>query len=84
MNVVLADYARNWLLHHINMLPQKCHETFKLMYGMNVDDKGNPRRTADEAKALSILEVLDEMLPEKYDWAMVQVMSSLKREGINI
>lgn len=74
MNKHLIDFARKYLKDSLAKLPKSWHETFVLMYG-----RDNERRSVEEAKALDINDVVDNMPTDKLDWAMCQVDNSLSK-----
>lgn len=74
MNRHLIDFARKYLKDNLAKLPKSWHETFILMYG-----RDNERRSVEEAKALDINDVVDNMPTDKLDWAMSQVENSLRK-----
>jgi len=83
VNKQISDFARNTLKEKLPKLPQGWQDKFKLMYGRgnheNLTSKNSSMRTPEEAKALTIDEVVNEMPDDKLDWAMQQVENSLKK-----
>ena len=79
MNTQLEQYARQTLKEQLAKLPGEWQETFKLMYGRGKVSFGIPARTVEEACAMNINEVVDEIPNIKLDWAMQQVENSLKK-----
>lgn len=79
MNAQLEAFARQTLKDGLAKLPPDHHRIFKLMYGRG-KLKGNvPERTVEEAEAVPIDQVVDEMPPERLDWAMQQVQNSINK-----
>jgi len=75
MNKQLEDYARARIKQDLAQLPEAHQHKFKLMYG-----RDNGKRSVEDAAALSINDVVDNMMPvDKLDWAMQQVENSLKK-----
>ena len=72
MNNQLQQFARNTIKSGMAKLPEHMQDTFKLMYGRN-----GGRRNVDDAKAMPINEVVDEIPADRLDWAMQQVERSL-------
>jgi hypothetical protein len=83
MNDQLQQFARQSLKDGLAKLPEGNHRIFKLMYGRgnheNLTSKIPSMRTVEEAEAMNINDVVDEMPAEKLDWAMQQVENSLKK-----
>ena len=71
----LVATARQMLKDGLAQLDEKNHDIFKLMYAR---DKG--RRTVDEAKAIPINQVVDEMDPDKLSWALCQVERTIDKK----
>lgn len=74
MNSQLEQFARNTLKQQLNSLPDSWINTFKLMYGR----KGG-KRSVEDAKAMDIGAVVDEMPIDQLDWAMQQVSNSISK-----
>ena len=72
MNEQLQTFARNALKAGLAELPESWQNTFKLMYA-----RDNGKRSVDEALAIPINQVVDEMPADNLDWAMQQVNTSL-------
>ena len=72
MNNQLQEFARQTLKDSLSKLPVDWQDLFKLMYGRN-----NGVRSVEDTKLMSIQDVVNEMSPEKLDWAMQQVQNSL-------
>lgn len=72
MNKQLQDYARNFLKTHVTALPEKNQIVFKLMYGRN-----GGQRSVEDAKAMDVPAVVDEIPSDKLDWAMHQVSQTI-------
>jgi hypothetical protein len=66
MNHILQGFARQWLKDGLAKLPEGSHLLFRRMYSH--DDLTRP-----------IDAVVDEMAPEKLNWAMQQVENSLEK-----
>jgi hypothetical protein len=62
---------RKWLIENLATLPESWQDKFKLMYGMN-----GGKRTAHQAVAMSIEEVVLEVPSGKLRWAVQQVKNS--------
>ena len=74
MNTTLQDFARKTLLEGLAQLNEKEHRIFKLMYGRN-----DGKRSVEDAKAMSIEDVVAQMPADTLDWAMTQVANSLNK-----
>jgi len=74
MNKVLVSTARQYLLNTVPSLPEGCQKVFRLMYG-----RDGGKRSVDDAKAMSIEDVVVEIPEESLSWAMTQVENSLKK-----
>lgn len=74
MNTQLQNFARATLKDWLAKLPESNHDVFKLMYARN-----GGKRSVEDAKAMPINEVVDEMPADKLDWAMQQVERTLKK-----
>lgn len=74
MNKQLQDYARAELKAGLDKLPEKNHQTFKLLYA-----RDNGKRSVAEALAIPIHDVVDGMPPWQLDWAMSQVQAALEK-----
>lgn len=74
MNNTLKTYAKSQILNGLLKLPDGWQEKFKLMYGRN-----GGKRSVEDAKAMTIEEVVEEMSEEKLDWALSQIENSLKK-----
>lgn len=74
MNPDLAAFAREKIKHGLAQLPASYHEVFNLMYG-----RAGGKRSVEDAKAMPVNDVVDQMPAEKLDWAMTQVDNSLKK-----
>ena len=71
----LSEYARNYIKENIVQLPESNQRLFKLMYGR---DNGN--RSMEDAIAMEIEEVVNEIPDEKLSWAMEQIDNTLKEK----
>lgn len=76
MNDALQKFARQYLKEGLDKLPASNQRIFKLMYARN-----DGKRSVEEAEAVPIHQVVDEMPPNKLDWAMQQVDNSFKKTG---
>lgn len=74
MNNQLQQYARNTIKNGLAKLPPENHRVFKLMYAR---DKG--RRSVEDALAMDINMVVDQMPDDRLYWAMQQVQNSLDK-----
>lgn len=74
MNNTLEQFARANLKEELAKLPESNHKIFKLMYGRN-----NGKRSVQDAEAMDVNAVVDEMEIEKLDWAMQQVANSVAK-----
>lgn len=72
MNQQLQDFARNYLKTNIADLPAENQRVFKLMYGRN-----GGKRSVEDATAMDIAAVVDEMPTDALDWAMQQVQRTI-------
>lgn len=83
MNEKLQVFARESLKNGLAKLPEGWQRKFKLMYGRgnheNLTSKIPSMRTVEEAEAMDINAVVDEIPAEKLDWAMQQVENSLQK-----
>lgn len=79
MNSQLEQFARQTLKDQCAQLPDDWNRTFKLMYGRGKITRGVAARTVDEACAIPINDVIDEVPPDKLDWAMSQVANSIRK-----
>ena len=69
MNDDLQDYARIKLKEGLAKLPHTHHRLFKRMYSHEDIDK-------------DINIVVDEMPDDEFEWAIQQVRTSIKKEGV--
>jgi 5-methylthioribose kinase len=74
MNDKMQNFARKFLLDGLETLPEGYNRTFKLMYGRN-----NGKRSVEDTEKMSIDAVVEEITPEKLDWAMQQVERSIAK-----
>ncbi len=74
MNDTLQKFARNYLKEGLSQLTPENHRIFKLMYGRN-----NNKRSVTDAEIMLIDKVIDEIPPEKLDWAMEQIRRSVEK-----
>lgn len=68
MNEQLQRFARATLKDGLAKLPESNQRLFKLMYG-----RANGRRSVEDAEAMDIGAVVDEIPSDRLDWAMQQV-----------
>ena len=68
MNQQLQDYARDYLKGSVSIMPEYNQRVFKLMYGRN-----DGKRSVDDAVAMDVSAVVDEIPADRLDWAMQQV-----------
>jgi hypothetical protein len=76
MNETLQAFARQTLKDGLAQLGDGEHRLFKLMYGRN-----GGKRSVEDALAMPIDAVVDEVRPEQLDWAMRQVDGSLYQKA---
>lgn len=74
MNNQLQEYARDNLKEGLSQLPNGWQDKFKLMYA-----RDNGSRSVEDAIAMSINDVVDQIPADKLDWAMTQVENSLEK-----
>ncbi len=72
MNKQMQQFARDTLKAGLAQLPESKQIIFKLMYA-----RDNGKRTIEVACQMSINDAVDDMPPDKLDWAMQQVENSL-------
>jgi hypothetical protein len=68
MNVLLEEYARDWLRVHACRLTDEQRHVFKRMY-------------SHEDLSADMEKVIASMPKEKLDWAMMQVNDTIKKNG---
>jgi len=73
MNKQLQEFARSTLKKQLSMLPEKNQRIFKLMYGRNLNARGDAKRSVADTELMSINNVVDEMPEDNLSWAMEQV-----------
>ena len=76
MNEPLQAYARKFLKEELAKLPPDNQKLFKLMYG-----RCNGLRSVEDAEAMTVEEVVDEIPYQSLDWAIQQVQNTLKKQG---
>jgi len=76
MNTQLQDFARTQLKQGLSQLSVAWQDKFKMMYA-----RDGGKRSFEDAKAMSIDDVVDEMRDDKLDWAMQQVERSLPKQA---
>ncbi|WP_019101462.1 hypothetical protein [Chromobacterium haemolyticum] len=74
MNTQLQEFARITLKNGLGKLPESNINMFKLMYG-----RANGERSVEDAKGMSIDDVISEIPADRLDWAMTQVQNSLDK-----
>jgi hypothetical protein len=74
MNDQLRQFARKNIKDGLSQLPDNWQQKFKMMYGRN-----NGERSLEDAIAMSVNDVVDEMADDKLDWAMTQIANSIKK-----
>ena len=74
MNSQLQNFARQSLRDGLAQLPEDWQKKFKWMYARN-----GGKRSLEDAEAMPIDAVVDEVPGEKLDWAMQQVENSLRK-----
>lgn len=74
MNNELQAFARQQIKDGLAQLGPENHRVFALMYG-----RKSGKRSVEDAVAMPYSDIVDEMEPEKLDWAMQQVANSLKK-----
>jgi hypothetical protein len=72
MNPKMVEFARTQILNAMEVLPELCHRTFKLMYARN---KG--KRSVEDALSMKIEDVVLEIPEEQLSWALSQVDRSV-------
>lgn len=72
MNAELQSFARQQLKAGLEKLPEGWQGKFKLMYA-----RDGGKRSVEDAKAMPIDAVVEQMPDDKLDWAMQQVKNSL-------
>lgn len=75
MNQMLQNFARQYLKDGLEKLPAENLRIFALMYG-----RKDGRRSVDDAVAMPLHAVVDEMKPEQLDTAMDQVRRTLEKQ----
>ena len=74
MRTAIQKFTRQYLLDGLGRLPDEWRNTFKLLYGR----KGG-KRSVEDAKAMSVADVVAEISDDQLDWAMQQVDSSIAK-----
>jgi hypothetical protein len=75
MNQQLQDFARQQIRDGLELMGPEQLRVFALMYGR----KGG-RRSVEDAVAMPMAEIVNEIPPEKLDWAMQQVANTLEKQ----
>lgn len=76
MNTDLQNFARQHIKDGLELMGPEQLRTFALMYGR----KGG-QRSVEDAIAMPLADIVDEIPPEKLDWAMQQVTRTLETKG---
>lgn len=76
MNEQLQAFARETLKTGLAQLSPENHRVFALMYGR----KGG-KRTVEDAVAIPFSDIVDEIEPQKLDWAMQQVQRTIDKQN---
>ena len=74
MNETLQKFAREQLIDGLKKLPNGWQNTFKLMHG-----RAGGKRSVEQARAMPVEDVVEEMTEDRLDWALTQVENSLKK-----
>lgn len=74
MNDQLQEFARKTLLDGLEKLPDGWQRKFKMMYG-----RKNGKRSVENTEKMSLIDVVNEIPPEKLDWAMTQIENSVRK-----
>jgi len=74
MNQSIEKFARQSIIDGLRKLEERHQERFKLMYGRH-----GGARSVEEAKAMSIDDVVNEIPGEHLNWALTQVENSVKK-----
>jgi hypothetical protein len=75
MNRQLQDFARQQIRDGLELMGPEQLRVFALMYGR----KGG-QRSVEDAVAMPMAEIVNEIPPEKLDWAMQQVANTLEKQ----
>lgn len=76
VNKTMADFARKEILNGLNQLSLENQEIFKLFYGRN-----HGKRSVEDAKNMSIEDVISEIPDERLSWALSQVENTFKKKA---
>lgn len=76
MNESIVEFAREKIIHGLRQLPERNIDMFKLMYGRN-----NGKRSAEDAKDMTIESVVSEIPESKLSWALTQVENTIKKRA---
>lgn len=74
MNDDLQNFARQHIKDGLEMMGPTQLRTFALMYGR----KGG-KRSVEDAVAMPLADIVNEIPPDKLDWAMQQVNRTLEQ-----
>jgi hypothetical protein len=74
---MLQNFARQYLKDGLELLPSENLRMFALMYG-----RKNGARSVDDAVAMPLASIVDEMRPEQLDTAMDQLRRTLEKRNI--
>lgn len=72
MNKTLERFARQQIKEGLAKLSEEEHRVFKLMYA-----RDHGRRSVEDAVAMPINDVVDQMPVDQLDWALTQTENSL-------
>lgn len=75
MNQQLQNFARQQIKDGLELMAPEQLRVFALMYGR----KGG-QRSVEDAVAMPLHAIVDEIAPEKLDWAMQQVTRTLEKK----
>jgi len=73
LNKTIETFARSKILEGLKQLDSSSHGVFNCMYGYEKN------LTIEQIKAKDIEKVVNEMPPEKLDWALTQVEATLTK-----
>jgi hypothetical protein len=76
VNQQLQDFARQQIKDGLDLMGPEQLRVFALMYGR----KGG-RRSVEDAVAMPMHAIVDEIAPDKLDWAMQQVAKTLEKQS---
>jgi hypothetical protein len=73
-NETLKTAAKNILKDLLSQCEEGNQRMFKLMYA-----RDNGRRSVEDAEKMNINDVVDQMDPERYDWAISQCERTIEK-----